>query len=51
MGRRIVEARGVKGTTKSPTESNNLDLWALTETEPPPKNIQALDLGLLHKCG
>jgi hypothetical protein len=32
--RRIVGARGVKGTTRKPTESTNLGSWGFTETKP-----------------
>jgi hypothetical protein len=36
-GNRIEISRGVKDTTKRPTESTNLSPWGLTGTEPPIK--------------
>ena len=36
-GRRIDGTRGVKDTTRRPTESTNLGTQGLTETEPPTK--------------
>jgi hypothetical protein len=37
MGDRIEGASRVKDTTRRPTESTNLDLWELTETDPSTK--------------
>ena len=34
---RTEQARGVKDTTRRPTESTNLGPWGLTDTEPPTK--------------
>ena len=36
-GDRTEQARGVKDTTRRPTESTNLGPWGLTETEPSTK--------------
>ena len=47
---RTEQARGVKDTTRRPTESTNLGTWKLTETEPPTKEHAGLGLGPLCIC-
>jgi hypothetical protein len=46
MGGRNEGARGVKATTRRPTESTDLCPWRLSKTE----STKGLDLGPLHIC-